>query len=252
MIKISNLTVKYDKKTIIENLNLSFDEESLTAIIGPNGSGKTTLIKSIMSFIKYDGLIQLDDEDIKKLPLRRKKTLLSYVAQDTDAFYNFTVFEFIAMGVLGYQDFFAGKSKYENKVNEVLETFDLLDFKDRRINELSGGEKRLCYLARCYAQSAKWMILDEPTASLDIKNENFILSKLKSIKNTQNNGIILSIHNPLFALLYADRIIAIDKGKIVGDYLNNQENKEDIINMLHDLYGDIIDNFSDVKEKEKC
>lgn len=223
-IKVLDLKVEFGSKKILEKVNLEFNWEELTVIIGLNGAGKTTFLKTLAGLLKYkEGKIFYGLNEIKNISNKEKAKIISYVPQKIELSFNYKVTEFIKMGMTPYSDIF-GNVKNENiKIEEALNYLNISYLKDRLVNELSGGELKLVYLARNRVQKTPWMILDEPSSSLDFKREHEFLKKMKEYMKENKVGAIMSLHNPSIAKIYADRIIVINKGKIIEDIVKKDE-----------------------------
>lgn len=214
MLEIKNLGVKSGKKQIIENINFHLEKGKFTAVIGLNGSGKSTLVSAINGLVKYSGEIVLCGEDIKKIPLRKRSSLLSIMPQKLPRT-DLSVLELAQMGRNPYIPIGAQMSETDKKIAlDAVEKADLKDFYSRSANSLSGGEGQRAFLAMNLAQNAQIMILDEPTAQMDALSEQKFLLLLSSLKN-EGKTIMVVMHNLSSAVEFADNILVLDKGKSV-------------------------------------
>lgn len=207
-IEFESITVKAGKKIILDNLCLKAQPDEVTGIIGPNGSGKSTLIKTLFDIAKKSsGDIFLNGKNINKMTKREVSNLVGYVSQEMNCVFDFSVKEVVSMGLYG--------KKYNEPEHQIveraLEDLNILHLKDRSILNLSGGERKLMFLARAVAQNVDAIILDEPTNHLDIKHQLFILNYLKKTGKT----IIVVLHDLQLAAHYCDNIYLINSGKNV-------------------------------------
>lgn len=205
-IEFENITVRVGKKVILDNLSLKAQPNEVTGIIGPNGSGKSTLIKTLFDIAKKNsGDIFLNGKNLNKMTKREASSLVGYVSQEMNCVFDFSVKEVVAMGLYG--------KKYTEPEHQIieraLEDLNILHLKDRSILTLSGGERKLMFLARAIAQNVDAIILDEPTNHLDIKHQLFILNYLKKTGKT----IIVVLHDLQLATHYCDSIYLINSGK---------------------------------------
>lgn len=219
MIEFRNVDFGYTNELILKDINVSFKENVITGIIGLNGAGKTSLIKLLIDYLKPSkGEIIIDGVSIKNLPAYELPHYLAYVPQKMDLNYRFTVKEFVGLGL--------GKKN----VAEALKITNLENYANRYILELSGGEQRLVYLARALACNSKYLILDEPTSSLDYRRELMFLQDLKKMAKS----IVLTIHNPFLALKFCDEIVVIKDNTILGSY---RTDSKELPKALEEVYG---------------
>lgn len=201
VISINNLTVLYNKKPVIENLNVQFPSENMCSIIGPNGSGKTTLLKSIV------GIIQPSTGSIQIYNQHGKKNLkIAYVPQKNSIDWTFpiNVFDVVMMGRYHTLAWWQKPKKEDHEiVFWALQQVEMIDFGHRQISQLSGGQQQRIFLARALAQQADIFVLDEPFTGIDIKTENFLLNLFNNLKN-QNKTILIVHHDLNTVLQYFD------------------------------------------------
>lgn len=215
-IQFQDISVKIKNKDILKQVSLEAEDHKITGIIGPNGSGKSTLIKTFFSLLPYqEGNIFLDSHNIKDISAKEIARKVAYIGQDSNSIFDFTVEEIVKMGR------FPHDSKTKNIDEIVYDALDVLRIKElakRNIRTLSGGERKLVYLARSIAQHTDNIILDEPTNHLDIKHQYMIMNYLKSCSKT----ILIVIHDINLALRFCDRIYLMKDGTVyqngsVGD-----------------------------------
>jgi ABC-type Mn2+/Zn2+ transport system ATPase subunit len=213
IIELKNITVGYFKHIVLENANLEVYNTDFIAIVGPNGAGKTTLIRTILRKLKVlDGEVVYYD-----------KISFGYVPQiaAVEEIFPFTVNEVIQMG-LYHKLKFLDKKDVEDAINEVLDYFDLRIFEDKIFRELSGGLKRRVLLARALCSNPEVLVLDEPTANLDIISEHSTMQLIKRIHKEKNKTILLATHHLNTVINYAEKFCFI-KDKKLEVY-----NKEDL------------------------
>lgn len=206
-IKIENLSIYYANTNAINNLSVDFPHNEFTCILGPNGAGKTSLINSILGFIKANsGKIIICGK-------KHNKKKLSYVPQISDIDRNFpiTVLETVLTAFVGKKlNPFKRYSKAETEFSdEILKKVGLLEYKNRNISELSGGEFQRLLIARAICSDPDIIILDEPTANVDISSSENIFEILKSL--TEKITVIAVTHDLSLANKFADNIAVINK-----------------------------------------
>lgn len=212
MFEISNYHVAYGQSEVINNMNLELKPKEIVAVMGRNGMGKTTLMKSLIGMIpSSSGSVQLNGAELSELKSHQRVAAgLGFVPQGRMIFSTMTVQENIETGLT---------STNENKVPEDLYSLFpvLLEMKSRRGGNLSGGQQQQLAIARALASEPNVLLLDEPTEGIQPSIIKEMARTLKQIRTQRNLSIIVSEQVLSFALDIADRIIVIEKGKIVHD-----------------------------------
>lgn len=213
-LKAQNITIDIHHKSIVENISIIVKSNQNVGIIGPNGCGKSTFLKSLYKIITPKiGTVFLDEMDILKEAEKRIAQNIAVVGQFNDLSFDFTVFEMVIMGRSPYKSFMQSDSKQDLLlVDEALKKVDLLAFKNRSYQSLSGGEKQRVILARAIVQNPNLLILDEPTNHLDIKYQLQVLNIVKELKITT----LSVLHDLELAARYCDYLYAMKDGKIVA------------------------------------
>ena len=212
MIKLENVSKRYGKNAILDDLNLSFNSGEFLSIMGPSGSGKSTLLNIIGAMDKPDsGKVIVNNEEINRfneeeLTLFRKKHI-GFVFQFFNLFNNLTVYENIQIPLL------ISGLKEENKIDEILTSLHISDKKFSYASQLSGGEQQRVAIARALIKNPDIILADEPTGSLDSEAGANILSILKEINKTRKVTILLVTHD-INVASSAERIIKIKDGRI--------------------------------------
>ncbi|MBS5038663.1 MAG: phosphonate ABC transporter ATP-binding protein [Fusobacterium sp.] len=226
MLEIKNLTVEYGNFRAIDNVSFTIKDGEFVAVIGSSGGGKSSLMKAINLLVKpKSGSIKIDGEEMTALSsrkLRMKRRKIGFVFQDYNLIDRLSVIENVLTGRLGYKSSFKSllgifsKEEYEN-AEKALEKVGLSEKLFVRGDELSGGQKQRVAIAKALVQEPKIILADEPVASLDVNSSKIIMEYFKEINRVQGITVIINIHDVNIALKYADRVIALKKGKIVFD-----------------------------------
>lgn len=226
MLEIKNLTVEYGNFRAIDNVSFTIKDGEFVAVIGSSGGGKSSLMKAINLLVKpKSGSIKIDDEEMTALSsrkLRMKRRKIGFVFQDYNLIDRLSVIENVLTGRLGYKSSLKSllgifsKEEYEN-AEKALEKVGLSEKLFVRGDELSGGQKQRVAIAKALVQEPKIILADEPIASLDVNSSKIIMEYFKEINRVQGITVIINIHDVNIALKYADRVIALKKGKIVFD-----------------------------------
>lgn len=215
MLKINNISFSYGQdKKILDDISLDVSQGDVLGILGINGAGKTTFIKCINNIFSPDfGTVKINGKDISSMTPKEIAQLIAYVPQCNGTFFNINVLDTVMMGRLPY----AGRS-YSKKDREIvyniLEKMNLEKFAFRSISEMSGGERQRVFIARALAQQPKIIILDEPTSSLDLHNQLFILKIIEDLAKRDNLTIIMIIHDLNLASMFCSKLVMLKEGKI--------------------------------------
>lgn len=235
MIEIKNLYFSYDKKReVLKGINMSTKEGEIVSILGPNGSGKTTLLKCINLILTPNkGEIYLNGENILKMKRSVLAQNISYVPQEHKNSFPYTVLDVVLMGRAPYVGLFSSPKKKDlEKAREVLNFLGIQYLSEKIYTQLSGGEKKLCLIARALSTEPKVILLDEPTAHLDIKHKAEVLNCIKKLTKKKKMTVIMTLHDPNLAFLISDRVVVLKDGEIIAcgkpEYIITEENIKNI------------------------
>ena len=208
-IHVEDLTVSYDLKPVLWDVDLSIPKGVLMAIVGPNGAGKSTLIKSMIDLIKkVSGKTYFNGKPYKDM---RKK--IAYIPQRGSVDWDFptTVLDVVMMGRYGHLGWFKRPTIEDKKRSlEALEKVNMTPFKDSQISELSGGQQQRVFLARALVQEADIYLMDEPFQGVDVKTEKAIIDLLKLLK--EEGKTVVVVHHDLQTVTeYFDWVTLINK-----------------------------------------
>lgn len=208
LVKLEDVWAYYDDVPVLEGVNLSIDEDDFLGIIGPNGGGKTTLLKVIL------GLVKPSRGEVTVLggaPERNRK-FMGYVAQHSmfDRDFPINVCDVVLMGRCGKVGLMKRFSDEDKKIaRKALETVEMLDYKDRQIGRLSGGEQQRVFIARALVAEPKILLLDEPTAGIDTPMQTEFYELLAKLK--QRIAIVLVSHDISAVSVYVDKIACLNR-----------------------------------------
>ena len=213
-IEVTDLTVAYQEKPVLWDIDMNVPPGVLMAIVGPNGAGKTTLIKAILGLVRSASGQML----IYGKPYRQQRRIVSYVPQRGSVDWDFptTVKDVVMMGRYGHMNIFRNPKKIDTEtVNSSLNEVGMTDFKKRQIGELSGGQRKKLVIARSLINKPKILIMDEPFSAIDPINIEVIK---RIIVNLQNRGIsiVISDHSFQNVLSCSDRVCLISDGQIIA------------------------------------
>lgn len=251
MIDVKELSFRYQKKgkLVLDRLNFSCEKGTVNVLIGLNGSGKTTLIKTIAGLLEnYQGDVFIDGENLRGLSIKERAKKMAYVAQRSNAVDDFPVLDYLLFGTVNKMNFYQSpKEEDKKRVLDCAKQFGITHLLDKKLGEISGGERQIVSICAAIVQDTNLVILDEPTSALDIKNQHAVLSIIKRIAKEQGKTFILSSHNPNHALYLSSNVFLLRHGKIVV-----QGQAEDIINIeaLKTVYGEDICYSAELPYKE--
>ena len=216
MIELDNVSLGYDHRAILYNVSIKAGPGHVLGLVGPNGSGKSTLIKGMTRVIDlFSGHILIDGRDIRTVKRDELARLVATVPQSPALPSAFTAFEVVLMGRTPH----LGLLRYEGGRDlaiawQAMEATHTRSFAERRVGELSGGERQRLIIARALTQQPKAMLLDEPTANLDINHQVEILNLVKSLCREQSLTVIIALHDLNLAAQYCDWMVMLNGGKV--------------------------------------
>lgn len=212
------LSVEYGSFTALEGLKFSIAAGDFVALIGPNGAGKSSLLRCLSRLLKpARGAICLDDRDLHKIPLQKAATLISLVPQDTAIDFDFTVEEVVAMGRYPYQRRFQKTDRAEREIIRIaMETTAVAALAGKPVSHLSGGERQRVIIARALAQEPELLLLDEPTANLDINFQVEFMELVQKLNREKGITVIAAIHDLNLAAQFFDTFLLLAEKKILS------------------------------------
>jgi iron complex transport system ATP-binding protein len=218
MLELININFNYGGRRVLDSLNFSISSDEFVAIIGPNGAGKSTLMKIIDGILPAPGQILLANKMITAYTRKQLARLIAYLPQDTEFTFAYTVDEVVRMGRYPHVKGIGYYSPTDEQViDRVMSLLEVQDFRDRNFNELSGGERQRVLIASALAQEPKILLLDEPTAALDLHHQIAIYQILKTQQIRENLTVILVTHDINLAAQYCNRMVLLFQGKIISD-----------------------------------
>ena len=215
-LEMRNVTLGYNHKPILMDINLRASPGELVGIIGPNGSGKSTIIKALSRVIQpLSGRILLNGKDVTRIPRRELARLVGVVPQMPLLPSTFTAFEIVLMGRNPHLGLFQSEGQGDWAIAcKAMEKTSTESLANRLVNELSGGEIQCLLIARVLVQETMGILLDEPTANLDIGRQVEILDLTKSLCMENNFTVLAALHDLNLAAQYCNRLFLINEGRI--------------------------------------
>ncbi|MCU7729901.1 ABC transporter ATP-binding protein [Actinoplanes sp. KI2] len=211
------LTLAYDKRVIVEDLDVRIADESFTVIVGPNACGKSTLLKSLARVLKpRSGAVLLDGQAIASYPSKQVARQLGMLPQSPVVPGGIVVEELVARGRFAHQRLLSQWSPQdEAAVTDAMRRTEVADLADRFVDELSGGQRQRVWLARALAQQTPILLLDEPTTFLDLSHQFEVLD-LCAVLHEQGRTIVAVLHDLNQACRYATELIVMKDGEVLA------------------------------------
>lgn len=215
---LSQVTAGYGSTAVLHDLSLELRHGEMLAIVGPNGAGKSTLLRVAGgSLLPYHGSIDLLQHPIASYHRRELARVVATVAQENQVAFRFTVLEIVLMGRAPHLGPFHLETHHDlAAARAAMERFELLPLAQRPIDELSGGERKRVFLARALAQRPRVMLLDEPTAFLDMRHIVEIFAQFRELCAQSGIAVAATMHDLNAAASYADRVLLLNHGRNIA------------------------------------
>lgn len=236
-VAVEDLTLAYEKRTIVRELSLSVPEGRITALVGPNGCGKSTLLRGLARLLKpKSGCVYLDGHDIARLHSKELARKLGLLPQSPSAPDGLLVEDLVSRGRYPHQSWLAQWSRDDERaVDEALQLAGAAELRGRFVDELSGGQRQRVWIAMALAQETTTLLLDEPTTFLDIAYQIEVMELLQELHERKQRTIIVVLHDLNQACRYAHHLIALKAGAIVAQGNPCEIVDEDLIRQVFDL-----------------
>ncbi|MDK2868456.1 MAG: iron complex transport system ATP-binding protein [Clostridiales bacterium] len=223
-LSIKHLSFQYGHQIILDDISTAVEQGELVCLLGPNGSGKTTMLNCISGFEgSFDGSIEIEGMPVSEMRDAERARHIAYMPQKDEVNFPFAAREVVLMGRTPYLGRFDVPGDKDRALAvAVLKALDIHHLADQMYHTLSGGERQLVRIARGLVQGAVFQLLDEPTASLDLKNEMMVLEHISEMMLTSSHGIVMSTHDPNHAFYFAQRgvktrAVLLEAGTVVSE-----------------------------------
>jgi iron complex transport system ATP-binding protein len=217
-VEVAGVSVAYDGARVLEGLTARIPAGSWVGLIGPNGAGKTTLIRAIAGLVPYAGDIRLGDVPVASLSRRGLSRLVAYLPQRPVIPEAMTVADYVLMGRTPYIPYLGTESRRDREVvAAVLERLELEGFAQRPLGSLSGGEVQRAVLGRALAQQAPLLLLDEPTAALDVGHQQQVLELVDELRAEHDLTVVSAMHDLTLAGQFAERLVLLSRGRVAAE-----------------------------------
>jgi iron complex transport system ATP-binding protein len=239
VLEARDLTITYNDRVAVSNVTLTLDAGEITAVIGPNGAGKSTLLRTLNGQVaRASGVVLLDGQPIEKYSRRTIGRRIAVVAQEAELRFPVTVLEFVLGGrfAWGTNSGWGWETEDDLRIAaEVLAETELTELSGRLMNELSGGERQRAVLARALATEASFLLLDEPTANLDLSHQATLLALVRNRCDKRQASSLVVTHDLNLASQFADRILLMKEGKAVRSGTPEEVLTPQLLNHVFDV-----------------
>lgn len=238
----ANLDIAYEKRMIVEDLNIAIPQGKITALVGANGSGKSTILKTLARLMSpKNGSVLLDGKSIHKQSTKEVAKQLAILPQNPTAPDGLTVSELVSYGRFPYQKGFGSMTAEDRKiVSWALEATGMSMFADRPVDQLSGGQRQRAWIAMTLTQGTDMIFLDEPTTFLDMAHQLEVLQLLEILNMKEKRTIVMVVHDLNHASRYAHHMIAIKSGRVSGEGEPAEVMTPDILREVFNIEADIV------------
>jgi iron complex transport system ATP-binding protein len=216
-ITAKNLSHSFGEDLVLKNVSFHVPKRDFFIIIGPNGSGKTTLMKIISGLLKpRNGELKILNRSIDQYHRNALARTIAFVPQMTFADFPFTVTEIVLMGRSPYLGMLGLEEEKDMEIaRQAIAFTGLENLAHRKLEQLSGGEQQRVFIARAICQKPDIILLDEPTASLDLAYQVRIMDLMEQLKNEKGITVVMVSHDVNLAAMYADHLLLLHKGQVL-------------------------------------
>ena len=218
LLTVDALQVQMAGKTCVADLSLDVQAGELLALIGPNGAGKSTVLRAIAQLLPYSGQVFMQGQNLATLASEQRARQLAYLSQGDQVAWPLTVQNFVALGRLPYRRRLGAQANTaadQEAIAQALAAMHLQDFAQRRLDQLSGGERARARLARALAVQAPLLLADEPVAALDPFHQLSVMEMLRT-QCRQGRTVVLVLHDLTLASRFCDRVLLLQQGRAVA------------------------------------
>lgn len=216
MIEVHSVSFRYHEDWVLQDVSFRVERGEFVGVIGPNGSGKTTLLKILYRLLSpQKGEVLFELAPLKKMNRNDIAKRIAVVSQEAQLLFPFSVLETVLMGRSPYLGQLMFESEKDLEIaKRAMEWTNILPFSERPMDELSGGERKRVFIARALAQEPEVILLDEPTANLDIHHQMDFLNLILTLNREKGLTIVMASHDMNIASEFCDRLILFQRGRI--------------------------------------
>ncbi|MFI6694425.1 ABC transporter ATP-binding protein [Streptomyces sp. NPDC050433] len=218
-LRAHELTLAYDDRTVVHDLELAVPDGRVSVIVGPNACGKSTTLRALGRLLKpRSGSVLLDGEELARIPTRKIAQSIGLLPQSPSAPEAITVADLVSRGRQPHQRWWQQWSEEDERaVTEAMARTDVTELAERPVDELSGGQRQRVWIAMALAQETDLLLLDEPTTFLDIAHQVEVLDLVRRLNHDQGRTVVIVLHDLNQAARYADHLVAMKEGRVVAE-----------------------------------
>lgn len=240
LLRVESLSAGYSGKKVLEDMSFSVNAGELCALLGANGSGKSTLLRAVCGLLPYEGSCRMEGREVREMRERERAKRISCLTQRGGVRLPLSVLDVVLMGfnpLLGLLEN-PGKS-HRQKARECLALAGVEELAERDFLTLSEGQRQMVLLARAFVRDCPLLVLDEPDSALDFQNRHRMMALLSRLCREKGMGVLLCSHDANFAMEYADRLLLLHQGRLVGDLSMGTVAVPQLESALSQLYGPV-------------
>ncbi|WP_020587486.1 ABC transporter ATP-binding protein [Desulfobacter curvatus] len=236
-LEVHHLWFDYNTGPVLKDVCLTTEPGRVSGLLGPNASGKTTLFKCMNGILRpQSGRVCLSGKPVAGIHRKDLAQIMAVVPQQTGAIFSFTARQMVVMAKASGLAMWQRPSKADfSGAEKALDDIGVGGLAHRMFNDLSGGEKQMVFLARAMFQCPEVLLLDEPTAHLDFKNQHLILDMIRSVTKEKNLTTIITLHDPNLAARYCDDVVMLKNGEVCGHGPVREVFNEDTIESVYGI-----------------
>jgi ABC-type cobalamin/Fe3+-siderophores transport system ATPase subunit len=237
LLEVEALNVSYDREVILRDISLSVEAGTIVGLIGPNGAGKTSLIRAISGILPVQsGVVRLNDIDLCRLSTIERARLIAVVPQASHLPTGFTGWETVILGRTPHLSWLGMLSEQDREIaSQAMQLTQTEALAERIVTEISGGEQQRLLLARALTQSAPLLLMDEPTAHLDLQFQVHLLELIRKLVNEKNLAVLIAMHDLNLISRYVDKTAVLVNGELLAFGKNEDVLREDILSQAYQL-----------------
>lgn len=237
---MDQVTAGYGHRNVLENLSLTLEKGTLTALLGANGCGKTTLLKTICGHVPHTGTCRLEGHVLEQMNARSLARHISYIPQRSGVTIPLPVLDVVLMGFHSVLGLLEQPSRLQRQIAlNALSQTGLAGMECRDYLTLSEGQKQLCILARTLVEDTQLLLLDEPDSALDFQHRFQILNTLRTLTANHNKAGLLCLHDPALALEFCDQILLMKDGRCTASLHPAQDSTDTMQQAFTEVFGPV-------------
>jgi iron complex transport system ATP-binding protein len=216
VLSFQDASIGYGSRTVLQQISLNVSPGEVVAVVGPNGVGKSTLVRAASGVLPlHSGDVRIDESPLSRMSPEERARHVAIVPQAVQLPPAFTAFSVVLMGRTPYLGWFEREDESDKQIaHEALQRVGVAAEAHRKVGELSGGEQQLILVARALAQQAPVVVLDEPTAHLDLRHQDAVLKLVRTLADKEGLAVLITLHDLNLVSRFCDRVALLSDGGI--------------------------------------